>query len=371
MKKYFLPYFIIISLSLIISSWGGVGHSKISESVALSFNQEMQQFEWWVPFLRDHSSDADYRKDSDPSESPKHYIDIDNYNDFLNTGRIPQTLDSAISVYGNYFVYDNGILPWATKATFDSLSNCLKRLNISKAKIFAADLGHYVADGHMPLHITRNYNGQYSGNTGIHSRYESTMISGYISQIVYTGDSAVQISDVNQYIFSYLYSNYHYADSILVADNYAKSQNSNYSSSTYKAALWQKSRQFTIPLFKNASKAFADLIYTAWVQAGSPSFISAAEENDALTHVTLEQNFPNPFNTSTRVNFTVKEQTLVLMQVRDMNGKVISTLANELLPAGKYSKLWMPANQPAGIYYIVLDAGGYIQAQKMIYCGNH
>ena len=92
-------------------------------------------------FLRYHASDADYRKSTDYTESPKHYIDIDKYNDFITKGRIPQTLDSVNTIYGSAFVIDNGILPWATKASFDSLRNCMQRHDFDKAQVFAADLG--------------------------------------------------------------------------------------------------------------------------------------------------------------------------------------------------------------------------------------
>ena len=74
--------------------------------------------------LASHASDADDRKPYTPGESHKHYIDIDNYSDFINHGRIPQTYDSAVMVYGSYFVSQQGILPWAAEASFDSLRNC-------------------------------------------------------------------------------------------------------------------------------------------------------------------------------------------------------------------------------------------------------
>jgi len=73
----------------------------------------MSQFNAWIPILALHASDADTRKDADPTEAPKHYIDIDSYNQFIYTGRIPQTFDSIIAIYGESFVYENGILPWA------------------------------------------------------------------------------------------------------------------------------------------------------------------------------------------------------------------------------------------------------------------
>ncbi len=331
----------------------------------------MQQLQSWVTFLRDHASDADARKSSDPTESPKHFIDIDNYSEFLATGRIPQTYDSIIALHGIAVVINNGILPWATKASFDSLRNSMQRRDFTKAKIFAADLGHYVADGHMPLHITRNYDGQYSGNSGIHSRYESTMINAFISQIIYTGENAVEITNVSQYIFDYLYADYKYCDSVIAADNYAKGLSGGSTSSTvYKNALWAKSKSFTIPLFHNASNALAKLIYTAWIQAGSPSLITGLNDPEAVSNATLYQNMPNPFTNSTRINYTLKEHTNVLLQVRDINGVMITTLVNSQFPAGDYNCDWVPGNLPAGVYYLVLHTGNFMQTKKVVYSGG-
>jgi len=332
----------------------------------------MQDFQAWVAFLTEHASDADYRKSTDPTEGPRHYIDIDNYSLFVSTGRIPQTYDSVIALYGNAFVIDNGILPWATGRTFDSLRNCMQRLDFAKAKIFAADLGHYVADGHMPLHITRNYNGQFTGNSGIHSRYESTMINAHISEIVYSGTDAIEISDVNQYIFDYLYTNYTYCDSILMADDYAITFSTNTSSSAYKNALWEKSKSFTTPLFEQASHAMADLIYTAWVQAGSPSLLSAAAISDpiAISNAVLGQNTPNPFVTSTHISYTLKENTKVLLQVRDISGMPVTTLIDETLNSGSHTCEWEPVGVPAGVYYLVLNTGKYIQIRKVVFTGG-
>jgi hypothetical protein len=371
LKKLVFSTIGLLALTLILASWGSTGHRKISEAAALSFNEQMQGFHAWIGFLSDHASDADYRKATDPTEGPKHYIDIDNYPEFIAIGRIPQTFDSAVNIHGSAFVFDNGILPWATMASFDSLRNCMQRGDFEHAQIYAADLGHYVADGHMPMHVTRNYNGQFTGNTGIHSRYESAMINAFIDQFVYEGGMAMEISDVNQYVFDYLYVNCMLVDSILAADDYAKSLSSNYSSSTYKNALWDKSKSFTIPLFERASHALANLIYTAWVQAGSPS-LSAAGVNDPLSvsNSVLEQNSPNPFHSTTHFVYTVKETSRVFLHVRDMNGDVLDTIVDGTLPAGKYSGDWEATSHPAGIYYLVLNTGKFVHVKKMVFLGD-
>lgn len=359
--------FVVLSFSLLFISWGYQGHYKISEESKQSFHEEMAEFLDWANILALHASDADERKATDPNEGPRHYIDIDNYPVFLEEGRIPQTYDSVVAIYGESFVIDQGILPWATKTTYDSIVSCFLRHDWDKAGLFAADLGHYVADGHMPLHITMNYNGQYTGNTGIHSRYESTMINAYISQINYMGHQISAISDVNEYIFSYLYNNYVYVDSVLLADDYAKEMSGGSTSSTvYKQALWDKTKDFTIPLFSMASKRLAELIYTAWVEAGKPDINTSGVDEFSKPSFVLENIYPNPFSNSTNIYFSLKKNSDVELLVLDATGRVVTQLANGALPEGEYQYQWNAGDSQEGLYYLVLDCNSQRQIRKMI-----
>ena len=169
--------------------WGSIGHKIINKNITLSFPAELSMLQFWSDSLAAHGSDADYRKSWDPDEDIKHYIDIDNYPEFVTEGKISSDRDSLIAKYGSSFVLTQGILPWAIIETFYSLQAALQQGNWPDAMLFASDLGHYVGDCHMPLHLTLNYNGQYSGQYGIHSRYESTMINTYQQQIIFSGDT--------------------------------------------------------------------------------------------------------------------------------------------------------------------------------------
>lgn len=269
LKKIFKLTLLVFSTLLLIS-WGNIGHKKISKNTELSFKGKTKQFLLWVDYLAEHAPDADTRKSVDTTEGPKHYIDIDNYPDFVSKGKINQSLEDNLKIYGKEFVKDNGYLPWATLAAYDSLKSCFARKDFVKAQFFAADLGHYVADGYMPLHISKNYNGQLTGNKGIHARYEIDMIDYHSDEIIYKGGKINRIENVEEYIFNYLYENNKFVDSIISADNYAQKISSDLKSKEYIDALWYKTKGFTVELFKGASHSLAELIYTAWVEADKP-----------------------------------------------------------------------------------------------------
>jgi hypothetical protein len=328
----------------------------------------MHEFHEWTDFLADHASDADRRKDEDPDEAPKHYIDLDNYYSFILLHRIPQTFDSVISMYGSSFVYDNGILPWATESTFNSLQAAFESGNFDQAKILAADLGHYVGDGHMPMHITKNYDGQYTGNNGIHSRYESSMVNAFIDEIIYSGDSISHITDVNGYIFNYLYHNYQYIDSILLADDYAKDLTGSTSSSAYKNALWDKTGNFTIQLMKEASHALTELIYTAWVNAGSPAVgPSAIRENERAFPAFITSVSEDYASKNTVIRYSVTKPTQLNISISDIKGNPVGMVNSTYALPGNHIIQYDSKEMPSGVYVLILQTQNSRDTRKFVY----
>lgn len=344
----FAPFGFAALVVILLSSWGGTGHYIINLEAGRSFNTEMQQFVDWINYLAGHASDADIRKSSDPNESPKHYIDIDNYAEFIAGQPMPHTISEAIIRYGNSFVIDNGTLPWATKSTYDSLVLALRNRRNDKAKQFAADLGHYVADGHMPLHLTKNYNGQLTGNTGIHSRYESTMINAHADEFYNSQPGDITyVQNVQQYIFDYIYFNYKYVDSLLIADNYAKSINSDYSSSVYKDALWNKTKGFTKRLFESASQRLAELIYSAWIEAGRPSVTSATEVNLNGANIFV---YPNPTSGQVNITYNIFGDGNCYLEIYDMLGNTLKQFNLSSLP-NTSAHFIENLDLPSGVYF--------------------
>jgi hypothetical protein len=357
---------IIPIYSILFLGWGNVGHRIINTKTILSVTPAMSFWGSWSDSLAAHGSDADNRKSADPDEGPKHYIDIDNYVEFISTGNISQNYDSLILLHGYTFVIDQGILPWAIMKTFDSLQTSFQNNQFHKAMLLAADLGHYIGDMCMPLHITRNYNGQYSGQTGVHSRFESNMINTYNAQIVYSGDSLIYINDVSAFVFDLLYNNYIYVDSVLKADSLAKAFAGNTTSSAYYSKMWELSKGFTAGLFKSASHKLTCLIYTAWINAGSP--VSVEDENILQTPVSfnLYQNYPNPFNPSTSIQYAISSKQFIALKVYDILGREVATLINEEKPAGTYEISFNSNGLSSGIYFYKLQSRGFVETKKMV-----
>lgn len=270
MKSTLIRYSFLFVLLLVLCSWGEKAHRKINSSSVDFLPRELSQLKAWRDVLSAHGSDADFRKKEDKNEFVKHFIDIDNYEDFKTKRQIETDFEKACQKYGRARVIKEGTLPWATDSTYRKLVNDFKSGDWDRAALTAADLGHYVGDGFMPLHISANYDGQLSSQTGIHRRYEETMIDRYISQIQFKSSGCTKINDVHSFIFNYLYANQKYVGILLQADARAFVQAGQQYNDTYYESLWDKTNLFTGKLLEESSKTLARLIYTAWLEAGKP-----------------------------------------------------------------------------------------------------
>ena len=270
MNSLLIRYSILFVLLVGLCSCGEKAHRKINSSCVEFFPKELQQLKACEPILADHASDADLRKKTDKTEFVKHFIDIDIFDDFNNNHQIVENFEAACSKYGKEKVIKNGTLPWVTDSTYKALVQDFKSGNWDRSVLTAADLGHYVGDGFMPMHITANYNGQLSGQTGIHRRYEETMIDRYIDEIQLKTSGIHKTNQIKPFIFNYLYVNHSFVSLLLQADKEAYEKAGNQYNDVYYESLWGKTNLFTVKLLQESSKTLAGLIYTAWVEAGKP-----------------------------------------------------------------------------------------------------
>lgn len=365
--KYTLP--LLLLLSAMLMGWGQNGHKLINSKSVATFPQSMSQFSLWTDSLGNHASDADYRKGSDPSEGPKHYIDIDNYPEFVQNGYISQSYDSAVALHGLSFVMDQGILPWTILIVMDSITAAFARNDIHRAMLLSADLGHYVGDGHNPLHITRNYNGQFTGQTGVHSRYETNMINRYLNEIVYSNETAVYIDNVSEYTFNMLYDNYQYLDSVLYADSVAKAMTGSTSSTSYYQNFWNISKGFTIGLLKKASFRLGCLIYTAWVNSQTTGLNETGTGISRPHEFFVHGNYPNPFNGSSILRVTAAFPQTITINLYDPSGKKIIELGDFKLETGENSipLLTKDLQLSTGVYLVKSSGLFSSSVNKVVY----
>jgi hypothetical protein len=90
------------------------------------------------------------------------------------------------------------------------------------------------------------------------------------------------------------------------------------------------------------------------------------DENIKPSTFKLEQNFPNPFNPSTTIKYSVSENTFVNLSVYNMLGQRVVELVNEILSAGEYQIYFNASELASGIYLAKLNSDNFTQLIKMI-----
>jgi hypothetical protein len=343
--------------------WGGTVHTIINRNAVIHLPPSMAQLAAQQTFLAAHASDADSRKSADTAEAPKHFLDIDVYPNFST---LTPDLRVLVQQYGWTAVKANGILPWATVWVLDSLVAQARRGDWAKAYQSAADVGHYVGDTFQPLHCTENYDGAMTGNSGIHSRYESSMINTYKASLVVTPGRLEQVNDPYAYLLGYIIRSNGLVDSILHADTRAKLASAGSYSSTYYASLWTSTDTMTIQLVQDATVALASLWQYAWQQAGllDPTSVEVAATIPA--ELTLMPNYPNPFNSTTTIPFTVRETGRVQLTVHTILGQEIGVLYDDVAAAGEMHRVRFEADRLAsGVYLYRLRSQSGTEVRRL------
>jgi hypothetical protein len=172
MKKI-LPLLLLLTLSYPCFSWGFYAHKKINQYAVFLLPPEMMVlYKPQIDFLTEHAVDPDKRRYAIPEEGPRHYIDIDHYGKYPYDS-LPRRWNDAVAKYSEDSLNKYGIVPWWLQTMLNRLTSAFKEKNQVKILKYSAEIGHYIADSHVPLHANSNHNGQYTDQKGIHGFWES------------------------------------------------------------------------------------------------------------------------------------------------------------------------------------------------------
>jgi hypothetical protein len=89
-------------------------------------------------------------------------------------------------------------------------------------------------------------------------------------------------------------------------------------------------------------------------------------ENELPTVFKLYNNYPNPFNPATTIKYDIPSNTYVKISVYDILGKLVSTLVNKDMQAGRYEATWDATNFASGTYIYKLETKNFTDVKKMI-----
>jgi hypothetical protein len=266
-------------------AWGFYAHKKINRQAVFSLPPELIGFfKTHITYISENAVNPDRRRYAVKGEAEKHYLDADAYGDSA-IYYLPRYWSDAVEQYGEEHLRAHGIAPWSTYQTFIQLVRAMEAKDTKAILRLTADLGHYIGDIHVPLHTTMNYNGQLTGQYGIHGFWESRIPELFHEDYDFLVGRAEYVEDPLDFAWEVIEASHNAVDSVLRIERelnatwptdlkYTIENRGQATMQVYSreySAEYQKRLGGQIERRMRASvHAIGSLWYTAWVNAGQP-----------------------------------------------------------------------------------------------------
>jgi hypothetical protein len=263
-----------------IDAWGFEAHKFVMDRAIALLPAELRPiFEANRGALVERSIDPDTWQNAgfDDIESPHHFLDIDwdGYGRYPFAG-LPRDYTEAVAKFGRARIEQNGTLPWRVEEMHGNLRRAFeaygRRGAFGRYDIvhYSAWLAHYVSDAHVPFHAVVNYDGQLTGQNGIHTRFESRMFERYQSQLTIVPKPIAPVRNPREFIFDRILEGTQLVAPILKSDLDAIGAREAYDEAYY-AAFFKANRAVLERRVNESIAAVAAMIAGAWEAAGKPA----------------------------------------------------------------------------------------------------
>jgi len=274
-------------------AWGFWAHQRINRMAVFTLPPELLGvYKANIEYLTEHAVDPDMRRYAVDGEAGRHYIDVDHYGVYPFEN-VPRYWKAAVEVFGEETLDAYGIVPYHIPREIKRLEEAFKRKDLNMIMKVSADLGHYVGDSHVPLHTTENYNGQMTGQKGIHGFWESRLPELFAEEFnLYVG-RAYYVKDIYLEPWDAVLESHNALDSVLrfekeLTESYPNDKKFGYESRN-SLVVRTYSREFSEAYHKmldgmverrmrKAILRIGSFWYTAWKNAGSPDLRDLTKE---------------------------------------------------------------------------------------------
>jgi hypothetical protein len=284
MKNFFISAILVLGLFM-FGSWGFFAHQHINRFAVFTLPGGMVRFyKSNIKYISDHAVDPDKRRYADTAEAPRHYLDVELYEDDIDS--IPEKWADALKKYGPVKMSANGILPWQIQRSYYKLVEAFTARDSLRILIYSAYIGHYLADAHVPLHTTHNHNGQLTNQVGIHAFWESRLPELFYKEYSYVVGKATYVESPLKRAWKIVKNTHTLVDSVLTGEREMAKIFAPYEQQSYskrkKIVLKQYSKEYSRAYhtymnsmverqMRSSILQIGNFWYTAWVDAGQPS----------------------------------------------------------------------------------------------------
>lgn len=283
--RLFSVILLLCLFPLHVSAWGFWAHQRINRLAVFTLPPEMLLlYKHQIEYLTDHAVDPDMRRYAVDGEAARHYIDVDHYGEYP-FDNVPRNWTQAVEVFTEDTLQAYGIVPYHIPWQVRSLAEAFEQKDLRRIMKLSADLGHYVADAHVPLHTTENYNGQLTGQKGIHGFWESRIPEMFATEYDFFVGRAYYIDDLRQEAWAAVLESHLALDSVLgferaLSQQFPSDRKFGYESRN-NIVVRTYSREFSTSYhemldgmverrMRLSIRRVGAFWYTAWKMAGSP-----------------------------------------------------------------------------------------------------
>ncbi len=280
-----VPLFAVLLVVLVPAqalAWGAIAHQLIMRKAIERLPPALKPFfDKYEAELVLRVNDPDLWRNIPWDDDTNHFVDfgVPEYGK-PPFSELPREYGAAVAKFGVNAVKRNGTLPWRVEEMAGNLRRGFEGMAkrqpyaISDVTLFAAVVAHYVQDATQPFHATDNYDGQRTGNRGIHSRFERDLVEKFGSRITYGVAAVTPMTNPRDAMFDVLIKGYGLVDRILAADKQALG-----SGDAYDDQYFEKFFAAVKPILEEqlttAITATASVIVASWEQAGRPDLYTA------------------------------------------------------------------------------------------------
>ena len=286
MKLKNLLLILLLPCILLFSSWGFFAHQRINKIAIFTLPKDLIGFyKNNIIYITEHAVDPDKRRYADSLEAPRHYLDADHYGE-KPFEAIPRKWNDAVAKLSEDTLNAYGIVPWQIQRTYFKLVKAFENRDSTLILKHSADLGHYIADAHVPLHTTENYNGQMTNQVGIHGFWESRLPELFAGDYDYFVGKAKYINSPLNTAWDIVQDTYSMLDSTLSIEKRLTKTFPSDRKYTFNERNNKVIREYSIDFSAAYHKELNGMVerqmrksilnigsfwYSAWVDAGQPN----------------------------------------------------------------------------------------------------
>lgn len=276
------------------SAWGFYGHMQINRLAVFCLPPQLFGFyKQHIDYLEAHAVDPDKRRYAIADEACRHYLDCDRYEHNAPLDTLPMWWNKAVAAYGEDTLQAHGIVPWYCNMMLFRLTDAFREKNLEKILKLSADLGHYIADAHVPLHACGNYNGQRTNQHGIHGLWESRIPELFLKDYDVLTGTATYLDKPMLSIWTSVEQSFAASDTVLRKERELSVQFPGDAKYTFETRGSQLVRVYAPDFckaydasmngmverrFRQSLNMVAAFWFTAWVNAGQPDLPSISSD---------------------------------------------------------------------------------------------